>query len=277
MPPQAKRQRAGTIGIDDVESATVSSSSARSAKKYSPSLPVPEGVTLPSDTAMLASLNPTQLQELALALVQRDASNFARSKLTDYWITIVNKDRAKVIDFDAYSKNVWRSLNPRGRMSGSAQYEAAFDVASDIHYSINAIGDLAKPTSSYGTKLNAIETLRKIGKSIVLAGDTLGSEVIKQSQSDTILQDTILAILESMSPDERVKAGQNVSEPGKPNLADKMDWISDEYGGHCLDEEETFFRILSLLRTGEEDAGSMDDEEDESEVGDENPSLIMLN
>lgn len=279
MPPTAKRQRADTGGEEELKRGESSklaktSSTARPAMRFSPSLPVPQGATIPDDTAMLSSLSPAELQVLALAIVQQDASNFARSKLTDYWVTILNNNRAKVIDFDVYSKIAWRSLNPRGRMNGSAQYEAAFDAKDEVANAINDIGTKAKPTSSYGTKLNAIETLRKIGKSVVLTGDTLGSEVRKHFQSDPILQDTILSILESMSPEERIQAGQNVSEPEKPILADKMEWISDQYGSHCMDEEEIFHRILSLLWDGEE-ASENDEDGDNSE--DDDPSLIMLN
>ena len=228
--------------------------------RFSPSLPVPQGATIPNDETMLSSLSHAQLQELALSIVQQDTSNLARSKLTDYWITILNQDRAKVINFDMYGKSAWQSLNLRGRMSGNAQYHAAVDVAFEVRGVIKAIGDEAKPTSSYGTKLHAIETLWKIGKSVVLTGDTLGSEVRKQFQGDRILQDTILSILESMPPDEMIEAGRNVSEPGKPSLADQMAWLANAYVGHCMDMEKTFLQIRSLLERGEKHVWSKDED-----------------
>lgn len=88
---------------------------------------------------------------------------------------------------------------------------------------IDSIGTQVKPESSLGTKINAIETIRKIAKTILLAGDTLGHEVRKQFSYDTSISGNLVAILEEMTPEEGAAAGKNVSAVGKGTLLEKME------------------------------------------------------
>ncbi|KUI59171.1 hypothetical protein VP1G_06419 [Cytospora mali] len=98
-----------------------------------------------------------------------------------------------VINFDGYSKSAWHALNDRKvlSLSGSHQYDAAGDVYDSI------CGPL-------GTKQSAIETLRKIAKTIILGEDTVGHEVRKELQCDSDIADIIIRILESMTPEEKI-------------------------------------------------------------------------
>ena len=68
---------------------------------------------------------------------------------------------------------------------------------------IETIGKECLPEASFGAKENALETLRKIGKTVCLSGDTIGHEVRKQFQGDTCLVDKMLDIAESMTQEER--------------------------------------------------------------------------
>ncbi|MCJ1384528.1 hypothetical protein MMC17_007645 [Xylographa soralifera] len=69
---------------------------------------------------------------------------------------------AKVIDFDHYSKTAWRAIN--------TQYKSIKGCIMDIRKKCPA-------GASYGTKKSALETLRKIGKTVCMSGgDVIGSE-----------------------------------------------------------------------------------------------------
>lgn len=119
---------------------------------------------------------------------------------------IVAAARAKVIDFDYYSKSAWKTINVTySRLSGSKQYEFSGEAASSVGKCIKEIGKDATDHASYGTKKNALETLRKIGKTIALADDTIGHEVRKQFQWETCLEKTMLRIAKSMTAEERAK------------------------------------------------------------------------
>ncbi|KAJ8119647.1 hypothetical protein O1611_g10562 [Lasiodiplodia mahajangana] len=155
--------------------------------------------------------------------------------------------QARVINFDSYSKEAWHILNTSSYTegSGSKQFEASFDARSDVVACINSIGDETHPQSSYGTKLSAIETLRKIAKTILLAEDTLGSEVRKEFQHETCLSDIMLRVAESMSPEEQRCAGANTDAKG--SLATKLRWVCDEAKSYCLEGFDGLRDVLALI------------------------------
>ena len=74
------------------------------------------------------------------------------------------------VDFDHYSKSVWRMLNVNdSRMSSKQVYAKAASVVSDI---MNIVNDIVQGATtegvSFGTRESAVHTLRKIAKSICL-------------------------------------------------------------------------------------------------------------
>jgi hypothetical protein len=85
---------------------------------------------------------------------------------------------------------------------------------------VKSIRRQAHADTSFGTRKSALETLRKIGKSIVLAPSTLGHEVLKQMQEDATLPEAMLAILASMTVEERLAAAHSADEKG--SLLQKM-------------------------------------------------------
>lgn len=188
---------------------------------------------------MIAALSNETLRSLLITLASGDPSNLARATLMDTYTNHINHTRAQVLDFDYHSKSVWHTLNRSyyTKLSSSKQYEAAFDVFEEIKASIETIASKTKKESSHATKLSALETLRKIAKTILLSdGDCLGSEVRKSFQSDTCLEDAMLGILESMTDDEIYEAGENISEIGKPSLLYKVEWVESEVKGYCVFE-----------------------------------------
>ena len=111
------------------------------------------------------------------------------------------------VDFDYLSKDVWKALNVTyGKLRGARQYELAGEAQRVVVGCIETIRMGCATVASYETKLNAVETLRKIGKTICMSGnEVVGREIIKAFESEKILEDTVLAIVQSMTDDERGK------------------------------------------------------------------------
>ncbi|KUI65896.1 hypothetical protein VM1G_02372 [Cytospora mali] len=155
-----------------------------------------------------------------------------------------------VINFDAYSKSAWHALNDRKvlGLSGSHQYDAAGDVYDRICGCISAIGEKTRDDSPLGTKQSAIETLRKIAKTIILGEETVGHEVRKELQCDSDIADIIIRILESMTPEERIRTGKKADDKG--TLISKFEWVLDEAEGYCLEGLNGLDRALDMMETG---------------------------
>ncbi|GAW16888.1 hypothetical protein ANO14919_063340 [Xylariales sp. No.14919] len=171
----------------------------------------------------------------------------------------------RVIDFSDFSRRAWHVLNTSEytQGSGSKQYEASFEARSEVIGCIEAIGKEAAVDSSYGTKLSALETLRKIAKTILLAGDTLGREVRMEFQHETCLADIMVCIADSMTPDEQLRAGATADAKG--SLAAKLEWVCDETAAHCLAGVEGLRHVLALLTTGAPESDGDSDSSEEAE------------
>lgn len=161
-----------------------------------------------------------------------------------------------ITNFDHYSKSAWHALNDREllSLSGSRQYTMARDVYGDICDCVNAIDEMTKDANApLGTKQNAIETLRKIAKTVILGEDTVGYEVRKELQHDSHISEVMIRIAESMTPEERLRTGRRADAKG--TLISKLEWVRDEAKGHCLKDCEGFSRVLELLKSGFASAG----------------------
>lgn len=91
--------------------------------------------------------------------------------------------------------------------SGSSQYKGAGPAYNYVVSVIDTIRNRATPESSLGTRISALETLRKIGKSIAMSGtDTLGHEVIKSFQQTNCFEEAMRDILETMNEEAIVTA-----------------------------------------------------------------------
>lgn len=152
-----------------------------------------------------------------------------------------------MIDFEGYSKRVWHILytSTYTHVSSSQQYELSYDAFREIDSCITSIRDQTHELSSFGTKLSALETLRKIAKSVLLATDTLGYEIRKTLQYESSLGDAILDIAESMTPEELSRAGSTTDAQG--SLKEKICWVSNEAEGLCLDGLNGFGDVFALL------------------------------
>ncbi|KAK1759963.1 hypothetical protein QBC47DRAFT_117659 [Echria macrotheca] len=155
---------------------------------------------------------------------------------------------AVATNFDRYSKDAWYLLNKSRytRLSSSKQHDASGDVFDQIVDCITAIREAITPASSYGTKVNAIETLRKIAKTILVSDDILGYEVRKQFQWDSCVPDSMLAIANSMTRSQRLDAVYNNQQDGKGKLLDRLDWVQDEAEALCIEGLEVQ-KVTDLL------------------------------
>jgi len=91
-------------------------------------------------------------------------------------------EASKVHDFDHYSKSAWYSLNKEyARMRCSRQFEVGHDVASSIERMFDTMVKQSPAHASYGTKRSAVETMRKICQSIVLADPSELAKVVRNN------------------------------------------------------------------------------------------------
>ncbi|KXT18321.1 hypothetical protein AC579_952 [Pseudocercospora musae] len=263
----AKRLREEDSDHPETTTSALAAGNGYTIPHFRPSLPAPPGTIIPSVEQMLDALSPSQIRSVLATTISADPTYCALSCLTDCWTQNLLTEQARVIDFDYYSKDVWRTLNIKYRkLSGSKQYDMSFDAFESVTDSIDSIRNQVSPSSSYGTNLSALETLRKIGKSILLSDDCLGSEVRKQFGHDSSYVEAMMHIVECMSPEERVAAGRNVSEPGKGELYDKIDWVAKEAAGYVM--FEGLEEVLNLLDGGEDEEDE-EDQEDKENVGDD--------
>ena len=135
-----------------------------------PQPPIPE---YPLDTA-IESISHADLKAYVLEMAKKnqDIQDPLKAWLRTRHHEMILREQKKTINFDHYSKSVWKELNIRhARKSGSHQYEAAGDAYNCALEAISDIEGKVKPHSSFQTKKSAMETLRKIGKTICLADD----------------------------------------------------------------------------------------------------------
>lgn len=171
---------------------------------------------------------------------------------------LITIESAKTIDFGQHSKAVWRVLNvdyTKG-IKDSRQFEMSGDAYQEVVTKIEDIKDRCPVHASYITKYSALETLRKIGKIIVMSSDsTLGSEVRKSFSYDSIVEKTMQGIIKGMTTEERQDM---VREPqGEMVWIDKLKELEDLAAEYCVFEGLADV-ILLFEGKGNENGKSLD-------------------
>lgn len=183
------------------------------------------------------------------------------TKLESKQATIVQAQRAKVINFNRYSEDVLDELASGDGLKGSKQYELSGKVYRAITETIGEIRAQCPPYSSFETKKSALETLKKIGENIYCGdGDTLGSEVIKSFQYDSCLDDTMLEIAKGMTEEEKERM-RTCSE----SFVDELSDLIEDGRSRCV-----FEKLGLVLKTLEgegatNNSGDTESEEEEEE------------
>jgi len=171
---------------------------------------------------------------------------------------LIKIESAKTIDFGHHSKSAWRTLNvdyTKG-IKDSRQFEMSGDAYQEVVSKIEDIRDRCPVHASYVTKYSALETLRKIGKIIIMSSDsTLGSEVRKSFGEDSILEKTMQGILKGMTTEERQDM---VREPQEEMIwIDKLKELEALAAGYCM--FEGLAGVIFLLEgKGNDNAKSLD-------------------
>ncbi|RDW83766.1 uncharacterized protein DSM5745_04092 [Aspergillus mulundensis] len=181
-------------------------------------------------------------------------------------------ESARVLNFDHYSRSVWREINVTySRLGGSKQYDKAFDVYNEVVDTIDTIVKSCGPLANPRTRFNGLSVLRKIGKTICLSSnDVVGHEVQKNFQWNESLENGMCEIIGAMSDEERRVIRDDVSseEALWPKLVE-LEGLAQSY---CVFPE--FSRVLEVLTEGlyddDDDQGEeWSEEEDTDEAEDE--------
>lgn len=179
---------------------------------------------------------------------------------------IAAAERTQVLNFDYLSKSVWETLNVTyERLKCSHAFEMTGEAAQSIEGCIDKIRRCCSKPASFKTKESALETLRKIGKSICLSNGVVGHGIRKFYGSGGKLVPVMLDIAESLTDEEM--------DWLRPWCDDKLVELQGIADGYCIFEDLS--QVLELWGEDEEteneneDEGSSNgNEEDEGENGD---------
>ena len=208
--------------------------------------------------ALLATLDNKTVQDILLHVATRDSK--VATLIEDKATRIRKAEQAKVINFDSHSKTVWKTINVTySRLSGSKQFEASGEAFRGILTKIKDIRDRSPAHANLSTKVNALETLRKIGKTIALsAGDTMAREIRLSFQRNSILEDTMMGIVQSMTAEERETTSYEPHED--VTWIEKLEELKGIADGYSL--FESLDEVLELLAPGSGD-GDVEEEEND--------------
>lgn len=241
MEPTAKRARVDTLG-DAIPTGA----------------PAPQHSTEGLENMLAAMPNATHLSLITEAAT-RHADIMAMVKAQYEWQ--LAREAASVISFDHYSKEAWHELNTKyDSLSGSKQYDMAFEVAERIGEMLKNIADNTKVASSFGTKLNAIETIRKIYKSALLADDTLG-HYLRQNLGGW--GDNLVSVAKSFRGEELDRLSKTIMADNALWL-DKFEEVANLARSSYVDLELSIDEALLILQGH---AGEDEEEEDEGNGG----------
>lgn len=129
-----------------------------------------------------------------------------------------------VIDFDHFSKSCWKALNVTySRMAPSKQYMHTQDVVDTIDEAITAIVERSEEAQRLETYKSALETCRKIGKSIILSDP---GEIRKAVINSPVLESLAEAILDILN---------TVVMTDEDALEEGLMWVADNIKGYGSD------------------------------------------
>jgi hypothetical protein len=127
---------------------------------------------------IVSSLSPSLVAALLLNAASMDPTGMVAQSIEHQHQMIIDAEKARVIDFDHYSEAAWRELNQDvGGWDGADEFGRVGDVETAIEKMLHAIYRATKEHSSFGTKKSAVETMRKIFKSLMLGNDQIAHEV----------------------------------------------------------------------------------------------------
>ncbi|KAH8669619.1 hypothetical protein BGZ60DRAFT_407925 [Tricladium varicosporioides] len=159
-------------------------------------------------------------------------------------------------NFDSYSKDCWHTLNMKyRRISSSKQYNMMGDIIGVLDRSRETIMKKAGPEMRWETRRNALETLRKICKSIMLCDEQLiKHELMKDGMVLQAFADSMLELASGMSEAERERYKDEGLYEKLVDLQNECDWETDMAGLGDI------YEVFDGPDEEENDIGSEDDE-----------------
>jgi hypothetical protein len=151
--------------------------------------------------AALESYSAAELRQLLRLAVQKHPS--LASDLTLESAQQSSHKASKSTNFVHYSNSVWHTLNAKQHSDPNKEHHQANKAVQKIANDIHTITSQVQLQSSLSTKKNALETLRKIGRSICLATGTVGETVKEVLGADTIFVDAVVRVAECFTEDDR--------------------------------------------------------------------------
>lgn len=208
---------------------------------------------VPSDPSLDAALNSftaSELRQLLRLAVHKDPS-FA-SEITTAHMHKTSHVKSKATNFVHYSNSVWHTLNAKQHLDPSKARQHAETAVHSVASDITAVASQIQRESSLIAKKSALETLRKIGRSICLATGIVGDRVKEVLGTDRMFVDAVVKVAASFTEDDRrtLWAGGSGTEIVK--RLDQLDELRS-----CYRVFDGFDVVLKLLKREDELNGSV--------------------
>lgn len=152
------------------------------------------------DTA-LDSFSAAELRQLLRLAVQKYPS--LTSDITSEYTQKASVGASKTVNFVHYSNSVWHTLNSRPHLDLIKGRPYADKAVQRIANDMSSVATQVRKESSLITKKNALETLRKIGRSVCLATGVVGERVKDVLGSDKMFVDAMVKVADSFTEDDR--------------------------------------------------------------------------
>ncbi|KAK6000322.1 hypothetical protein QM012_003954 [Aureobasidium pullulans] len=157
-----------------------------------------------SDTSLdtaLDSFSAAELRQLLRLAVHKHPS--LASDITSEYTQKASLGMSKTVNFVHYSNSVWHTLNSKQHLDAVKGRQYANKAVQRIANDISSVATQVQRESSLSTKKNALETLRKIGRSVCLATGVVGERVRDTLGSDKIFVDAMIIVADSFTEDDR--------------------------------------------------------------------------
>lgn len=180
---------------------------------------------------------------------KRSAKSTPKPTTTPRRVAIPLSQMVPVITFDHLSKDVWHALNNKGllQLIRRRQAEKAEEVVEEALEYVDEIIAKAKPDSPLQTRRSAVETLRKIMKTVILTDGVAGDEMRTQQRRDNRMEQCIVELLTSMTPEERIAMGAKVEK--EETFLEKVQWIR-EHQDKSNDRMYRLGDVVTMLKSG---------------------------
>ena len=210
-----------------------------------PNSETPPGLPTRELETALDFLSSTEIRQLLRLAIHKHPS-FAAEVQQEYTLK-AQAERSKSVNFVHYSNNAWHTLNTKfNRLDGDRQTEMAESAAEDLAADIGAVVSQVRKESSLQTKKSALETLRKIGRSICLAPGIVGQKVKEGLGYDARFVDAVMDVVGRCSAEEKRSVWLDGSGKELLKRLEQLDELRRHNGIF-----ERFEEVLEMLKQGE--------------------------